>query len=175
VAGERWYSARMSRFALASVAAVVVVLAAGCPRAVECGGLSSDAPSVDAGKGKATRSDGADFTNEAASWESGGSASVDVGVLDMIIAKDATGTDFDSLVADGALPICIPQAARSDTSGAANLVEGGFVTDATHTGNVLVISVDADNMLGRFAMELVSPDGTSTLTFSDGEFNAARR
>src|ERR1044071_565028 len=121
---------------VASIVAVVVSLASGCPKVVDCGGLSNDPPTVDGGKGTATRSDGAPF-NEGATWAPGTSASIDIGVLDMIIAKDETGSDFDTLTGDGAFPICIPLAERGASSGAANLLEGSsFVSDASHTGDV---------------------------------------
>ncbi len=163
------------RAALGAAALVTAGLTAGCPKAVDCGGLSTDPPDVADGKGTATRSDGAAFDGTA-SWGPGSNASVDVGVLDMVIAVDETGTDLDTLVGDGAFPICVPQASRSDKSGAANLLEGGsFITDDAHTGDVLLLGVDGDILTGRFAFDMVSGDGASTLSFTDGAFKATRR
>jgi len=163
---------------LASIVAAVVVVvayASGCPKVVDCGGLSNDPPTVDDGKGTATRSDG-DAFNEQASWAPGTSASIDIGLLDMIIAKDETGSDFDTLTSDGAFPICIPLGEQSGTTGKANLLEGNsIVSDATHTGNVLVIALDGNFLVGRFNAELVSSDGASTIEFTDGAFKATRR
>ena len=164
----------------ALVLVVVLVLglhAAGCPKAFECGGLSTDPPGdVAQGKAKATRSDNAAFAVDA-TWGPGSNASIDMGGLDLTVAKDETGTDFDSLVADGAFPICVPLASRSDSSGVANLLASphAFISDATHTGDVAVLGLDGDFLQGRFKVDMVSSDGASTLSFTDGAFQARRR
>jgi hypothetical protein len=62
---------------------------------------------------------------------------------------------------------------RGEDSGQANLVEGGFVTDATHTGGVAILGKEGDNLIGRFSFELVSGDGE--LSFDDGVFNVPQR
>ena len=80
---------------------------------------------------------------------------------------------FD-LIEAAAFPICVPVGARSETSGAANLVGGGFVSDATHTGGVALLAKDGDTLLGRFAFDLANPAG-DTLTFSDGAFRLPAR
>ncbi len=38
-----------------------------------------------------------------------------------------------------------------------------------------ILGVDGDILSGRFAMDLVSSDGSTTLTFSDGSFKAKRQ
>ncbi len=155
--------------------AVVVALSvlAGCPAPVEtiCG-QSTALPDVTAGFGEATRSDGDPFKKEG-TWKP--SATVLVGSLDMIIANDDQGLVVEDLIADGAFPICVLQGARSETSGQANLVDVGFVTDATHDGGLVILGKEGDNLIGRFSFDLVSPDGATTLTFSDGVFNVPLR
>jgi hypothetical protein len=94
--------------------------------------------------------------------------------LDMIIANDETGGIVDDLIADGAFPICVPQEARSETAGSANLVDGGFVTDATHKGGVAILAKEGDLLVGRFGFDLIAGDGT-TLTFSEGAFRVPQR
>jgi hypothetical protein len=164
----------------ALVVAVVVVVpafAGGCPKSLDCGGLSSEPPADLAdGKAKAVRSDNAAF-DEDATWAPGSNASVDMGGLDLTVAKDETGTPFDDLVGDGAFPICVPLASRSDTTGVANLLASphSFLSDATHTGNVALLQLDGDLLLGRFAVDMVSSDGAQTLSFTDGAFSARRR
>jgi hypothetical protein len=138
--------------------------------------LSSTPPTADDvvdGRGKATRSDGAEF-DEAGSWAPAPASSVDLGTLSMIIQYDETGSVVDDLIADGAFPICVPQGERSDTSGQANLVDGGFVTDATHDGGLAILGKEGDVLLGRFGFTLVDQGGT-TLTFSEGVFRVPQR
>jgi hypothetical protein len=161
---------------------VVVVLslaalapALGCPVTPECGGLSTEVPDVGDGRGQAERADGEPF-DEDASWAPGSNASVTIGLLDMIVAKDATGTDLDTLLEDGALPICVPLADRSDSSGNAVYNESpGFVSDAAHTGNVFILEKDGDFLVGRFQVDLVNSGSAQTLSFDDGVFRARRR
>jgi hypothetical protein len=59
------------------------------------------------------------------------------------------------LIEAAAFPICVPIGDRSETSGSANLVGGGFVSDATHTGGVAILGREGDTLLGRFAFDLV--------------------
>lgn len=150
---------------------VVVAFSVGCPGPVaEICGQSTELPDVDEGFGEATRSDGAAFKEEG-TWKP--SASITIGTLDMVIVNDDQGLVVEDLIADGAFPICVLQGARSETSGAANLVEGGFVTDATHDGGVAILGKDGDNLIGRFGFDLAA--GADTLTFSDGVFNVPQR
>ena len=57
--------------------------------------------------------------------------------------------------------------------GQANLVDGGFVTDATHTGGVAILGKDGDTLIGRFSFDLVS--GAGQLSFTDGAFRLPQR
>jgi hypothetical protein len=159
------------------IAIVPLSLSAGCPPAAgEVCGLSSTPPTADDvadGRGKATRSDGAAF-DESGSWAPAPASSVDLGTLSMIMQFDETGSVVDDLIADGAFPICVPQGARSEKSGQANLVEGGFVTDAAHDGGLAILGKEGDTLLGRFAFTLVDQSGAS-LTFSDGVFRVPQR
>lgn len=158
---------------VAFIVVTVALAASGCPKAVDCGGLSEAEPDVAEGKGTATRSDGVAFSKDAF-WSPGTNASIDVGTLDMKVANDETGSSFDQLVADGALPICVPLAERAANAGAGNFVETGAVTDASHTGHVLIIKNDGTLLTARFAMDLKQPDG-STLSFTDGKVRARRQ
>ncbi len=137
-------------------------------------GLSTATPDVADGDGQATRSDGEAFAGEDASWAPGSSGSVTVGLLDMIIAKDQTGTDTEQLIADGAFPICVTLAERSETSGSALLNDGSFATDAGHTGAVAIIAEDGGFLVGRFEVDLADNSGAN-LSFTDGAFKARRR
>jgi hypothetical protein len=159
------------------VVVVPVVLSSACPPPVaEVCGLSSTPPSTDDvadGRGKATRSDGAAFDVEG-TWAPAPASSLVLGTLSMVMQFDETGTAVDELVADGAFPICVPQGERSETSGQANLVDGGFVTDATHDGGLAILGKDGDLLLGRFAFTLVDQSG-ATLSFEDGVFRVPQR
>ena len=151
------------------------LLALGCPAnlASVCD-LPTDLPTdVDDGRGKATRSDGAAF-NELASWSPGTNASVDVGLLDMILAKDETGTDFDQLVGDNAFPFCVRLGARGDKTGQADDNESASVSDATHTGGVAVLKLDANTLIGRFQVTVVNSGTGAVISFTDGAFKAHR-
>ena len=161
---------------LAVVAASLALLAA-CPNdlATVCG-LSNEAPLIEEGKGSATRSDGGAFENLPATWSPGGNASVTIGLLSLVVAKDETGFAFDDLVADGALPICVPQGERSDTSGSAIFSEGdAFLSDAAHQGSVALLSLTDDVIVGRFEVEVVRSGSAQTISFTDGVFAATRQ
>ncbi len=161
---------------LFALALAVVAGAAACPGPpAELCGQSTAAvgdADVDEGFGSADRSDGVAF-REAGDWAPAPSSSVVIGTLSMVMQFDEAGLVVDDLVADGAFPICIPQGARSETSGAANLVDGGFVTDATHTGGLVLLAKEGDVLVGRFGFDMVA--GAETLTFENGVFRVAQR
>lgn len=136
--------------------------------------ISTAAPDVADGTGEATRSDGDAFSGQDASWAPGSSGSVTLGLLDMVIAKDQTGTDTEDLIADGAFPFCVTLAERSETSGSALLNGGSFQTNADHTGSVVISGEEGGFLLGRFEVDLADGSGTS-LSFTDGQFKARRR
>jgi hypothetical protein len=160
---------------LIPVLVVVVALASGCPAAFDCGGLAKEPPTeVSTGKGFATRSDNVTL-NGTATWASGTFGAVDVGGLDMPIAHDVTGTALDSLVSDGAFPICVALSEAGSSSSVAQLFgTPTFKTDASHTGNVALDKLDGEQLLGRFAVNLVSTDGSTTVEVTNGVFSATR-
>jgi hypothetical protein len=148
---------------------------AGCPNELtEVCGLAPELPEVAAGRGQAEL-DGAPF-DQPASWAPGSSASVTIGLLDLVIPRDETGLDFDQLLEDAALPFCARLGEQSATVGKA-ILNGSptFVSDSTHTGGVAILARDGDLLVGRFEAELVSPNGDETRTFENGVFQATRR
>lgn len=168
----------MRLFALVAALPVLlpVLALSACPADLtEVCELPGDVPEdVEAGEGKATL-DGAPFEGPA-TWSPGSNASINIGLLTMVVAKDTTGTDFDELIADNALPICVPQGERSGTSGNAALNDApGFVSDAAHRGSVALLQFDNDVLTGRFAFELVNSGSGETRTFEDGVFAATRQ
>jgi hypothetical protein len=165
----------MRVFALSAVFSASLLLLVGCPADLtEVCGLSGALPdNVENGRGTATF-DGAPFEGPA-TWSPGSDASITVGLLTMSIAKDETGSDLDTLLADGALPICVPQRDRSTTSGNAAYNESpGFVTNEANRGSVAILSFDDDVLVGRFAFTLVNSGSGDTITFEDGVFAATR-
>lgn len=153
---------------------LVLLGATACDGGVsEVCGLSTDLPEVDPGFGAAARSDGQPF-NTQASWAPGANASVTIGTLDMIVAKDESGSDFDTLVEDGALPFCVPLGERSPASGNAVLASPSGVTNAEQTGGVAILALEGDVLVGRFVVDLALTRG-GTLSFIDGIFRARRR
>lgn len=153
---------------------LLLVVGAGCPGApTEICGQSTELPDIEEGFGKATRSDGVAFEEEG-TWAAAPSSSVVIGVLTMIIANDDEGLVVDDLISDGAFPICVPQAARSETAGAANFVDGGFVTDDTNKGGLAILGKDGDVLIGRFSFDMAAPGG-DTLSFDDGVFRLPQR
>lgn len=169
----------MLRASLAvSTCAVVCFFVGGCPGPVEeiCG-QSTALPDVASGVAEATRSDGAAFNADAGSWALAPSSSVVIGTLTMIMANDEAGLVVDDLIADGAFPICVPQGARSETSGQANLSDASdsFVTDDAHDGGLALLGKEGDDLIGRFGFDMVSGDGSTTLTLSDGAFRLPQR
>jgi hypothetical protein len=170
-------NASMRVFALLHllVALSPAALLAGCPADLtEVCSLPGALPEgVDNGRGSASL-DGGAFDGPA-TWSPGSDASITIGLLTMSVAKDVTGAAFDDLLADNALPICVPQGERSDTSGNAAYNESpGFVTDAAHTGSVALLKFDNDVLIGRFAFDLVNSGSAQTLEFTDGVFAATR-
>jgi hypothetical protein len=156
-------------------AVAVVALCSACPNqpSESCGQpttLPTDDDVAD-GRGTATRSDGEAF-DEAGTWNAQ-SLSITIGTLDMIVTDDEVGDDVADLIEAAAFPICIPIGERSETSGSANLVDGGFVSDASHTGGVAILGKDGDTLLGRFSFDLAA--GATTLSFSDGAFRVPQR
>jgi hypothetical protein len=136
-------------------------------------GLSTEAPDVQEGRGSADR-DGGEALDEPADWKPGSGGSLTIGVLDFIIEKEESGSDTEGLVEDGAFPICVRLGERSEKTGAANYIDGGYVTNASHTGAVAILSNDSDLLVGRFEVELANPGGDE-LAFTDGVFSARLR
>ena len=151
----------------------LVATAACAPGPATVCNLSTTPPTVQeapAGRFLAKRSGASsDPFNEAGAWTPGASTSIDAGLLSIIIAQEQTGTRTEDLIANGAFPICVPLADRSNNSGQGNFVDGGFVTSAAHTGGVAILGVDNGNLVGRFSAEMANNQG-QTLTFSDGVF-----
>jgi hypothetical protein len=151
------------------------LLCLACPGPSEICGLPTTLPTdadVADGRGAAIRSDGVAFDEEG-SW-SAATLSITMGTLDIIATNDETGSSVGELIEAAAFPICVPIRDRSETSGSANLLGDGFVSDADHTGGVAILGREGDTLLGRFAFELGNPAGDS-LTFSDGAFRLPTR
>lgn len=111
---------------------------------------------------------------ERGTWGPGPSASIEAGFLSLIVARDETGSDVTDLIERGAFPICIPLRDRSDSSGQANYVEGGFVTNNNATGNLSILGRDGNSIIGRFEALLENTQGQS-LSFTDGAFHVPQR
>lgn len=163
------------KLALASCAFGLIALV-GCDGAAEnvCG-MSGALPTEDevaAGQGNGLR-DGESFTEEG-SWGPGPSSSVDVGVLSMIIVNDESGSETEELITRGAFPICIQLGERSEDSGSANYVLGGFITDDSTGGSLSILGIEGNNLLGRFEVDLKNGAG-ETLSITDGAFNLPGR
>lgn len=163
--------------AVVPIALVVIALSACGPAdPVEVCGLSGAAPTADDvrdGFGRAER-DGQPF-EEAGSWGAAPQASIDIGTLSLTVPYDETGTEVTDLIARRAFPICVRLGERSDTVGAGNLVDGGYITDAGHTGAVAILGEEGGLLLGRFAVELISSSEGAETSFTDGAFRLERR
>lgn len=171
----------ISHFIFAGVSTSIAFMLAACPANIpaDCSSLSSSEPSdAEVGLGvQATKSDGSTFS-DTISWAPGPSTSIDSGTggVSLIVARDVTGTDVADLVGRGAFPICVTLAARSDVSGSANINLNGkaYVSDDTHSGAALILGEKDGLLIGRFAVDVVSPDG-STESLQNGAFRAQRR
>ena len=108
------------------------------------------------------------------SWGPGPSASIEAGVLSIIIARDESGVDVTDLIERGAFPICIPLRDRSETSGQANYVDGGFVTNDGATGNLTILAREGDHIVGRFEAIMENTQG-GELSFSSCAFRIPQR
>lgn len=155
--------------------ALPFLLCVACPAPGEVCGQPTTLPGDDEvadGRATATRSDGVAF-DEAGSWNTT-TLSITMGTLDIIASNDETGSSVAELIEAAAFPICVPIRDRSETSGSANLLGGGFVSDADHTGGVAILGRQGTTLLGRFGFELANPRG-ETLTFTDGAFRLPSR
>lgn len=159
------------------VAAPLVLAACGDPAAEVCG-LSTVAPTTDEvpdGRGVATRSDGGTFSEDG-SWTPGATTEIVLGTLVFTGNLDEAGIAVDELVAAGTFPICQRFGNRDgEKVGSADFVGENVRTDATHAAAVSILGLDDGMLLGRFEAELVSPDGATTLTLSDGAFRVPQR
>ena len=68
---------------------------------------------------------------------------------------------------------CVSLGQRGVQGGTANFVDGGFVSDDTHTRLINVFGREGDILLGRFAVTLRS--ASETVQLSDGAFRATKR
>ncbi len=97
------------------------------------------------------------------------------GTLSIRAGVDENGDDTASLIADAAFPICVQIGERSETVGAANLVDGSFVSGPDHTGMVSLLGRTDDGILfGRLQFDLATPQGDET-SFTDGVFRLGER
>ena len=116
--------------------------------------------------------DGSTF-DEAGTW-SATSGSLTGGLLDIIIQQDDSGERTADRIASGDFPICIMVGERSETSGQANLVQGGFVSNASNTGSLAIYAEENDEIVGRFSFSLENTSGEKTV-FEDGLFRVGER
>jgi hypothetical protein len=163
----------MTRFLTLSALALLClpqVLGCGPANAGEACGLPGAIPTdsdLANGQVRALR-DGAEFTASNATWSVGPSAALNAGELTIIIVNDETGSNTESLIGQGAFPLCIDLGERSGSSGNAQLVGTGFVSDAAHTGSLSILGNDGGMLSGRFEVTLA--DGSATTRFSEGAF-----
>jgi hypothetical protein len=136
--------------------------------------LPGDVPTTDdVGDGRGTaQKDGASF-DEAGTYSTG-SMSVTLGLLDMTVDRTEDGDSVRTLFEEESFPICVKVRDRSETSGQVNFVEGGFVTDAEHTGSVSMLSLEDGILTGRFSFTLANTAGTE-MVFEDGVFRVGAR
>jgi hypothetical protein len=157
-----------------AVAATSALVGCGEPVAEVCG-LSTTAPTADDvpdGRGVATRSDGGSFS-EAGTWSPG--ADIVLGTLSFLGNFDEEGLAVDGLISAGTFPICQRLGARDEKTSQADFVGENVRTDATHVGALSILGLEDGVLVGRFEAELVSPDGATTLTLSDGAFRVPQR
>jgi hypothetical protein len=136
--------------------------------------LSSSTPTateIEEGLVTATQ-DGSAFEGEG-SW-SATTGSLTGGLLDIIIQNDESGERTADKVSAGDFPICVQIGDRSDNVGQANLVSGGFVSDADNTGSLSILAQEGDYIVGRFSFSLADTSGETTV-FEDGLFRVAER
>ena len=134
-------------------------------------GGTPTADEIASGRVTATQ-DGSSF-NETGSW-SPTSGSLTGGLLDIIIQKDDSGERTADRVDAGDFPICITIGERSDTVGQANLVEGGYVSDSSHTGSLAIYAEEDGEIVGRFSFTLANTSGDTTV-FEEGLFRVSER
>lgn len=157
------------------VAALALLAAAGCgpPPEAFCG-LPSAVPAeseVGDGEGEALL-DGNTFLGDA-SYGVGPNASLTVGLLDMGLVADTTGTSVVELVERGAFPVCVELGQRTDTTMAAIDNDGGLTTNETHGGALSILAAEGDILVGRFEVEVAN--GGTTRSYTDGVFRATKR
>lgn len=140
------------------------------PAATVCDGLDGTLPTTaEVAQGKVVATRGTDAFSESGSWSVGPNASLNGGLLSMIIARAEGGEDTSDLIDQGAFPICIQLGARDAQTGQASLAGSDHVTNDTHGGTLAILGRDGTTIIGRFAVDLVGGDG-SVESFTDGAF-----
>jgi hypothetical protein len=157
---------------LALLAAPATGCGPGTPADV-CGlsGVMPDVEEVGDGRGRALL--GGEAWEANGTWSPGSNASVNLGLLELTVPRDETGTDTSDLIARRAFPICITLGERSNTSGSATF-EGRFLTTAAHGGSAAVLGEQGGFLLGRFELELKDNNGVATVVFEGGAFRVPR-
>lgn len=168
--------ARSLTFGLALPALVLSLSATGCagPAGDVCE-LSGELPTTDeVGAGRVVADqDGSAFAADG-TWKRPPGGSLAAGSLDIIIENDENGDATADLIDAATFPICVQIGARGESSGQANLVSGGYVSDASHGGTLAILGEEDGNLIGRFSFELATPGGDTTV-FSDGMFRVPER
>ena len=139
-----------------------------------CGGLSSEIPTPEeAVTGLASWTEAGITESEPGTWNGGSNGDITFGTITLIIAKDETGADTESLISAGTFPICVPLGERSEQSGNATDT-GAFVTDASHGGHVVILGQEADDLIGRFSFTMGNASG-ETRELTHGTFRIPPR
>lgn len=161
------------------LAAAVVDLGACSPAHKNTCGLSSDAPDVAAGTLQVTRDGSAYVSNTGLRGYRLANTSTDIeaGDLSLRVGKDSSGNNVGDLIGQGKFPICILLSDPADGTHYAQVRSSTktYGTDSAHTGTVILIKKDGDDLVGRFALDALANGGAETTHLEDGAFRLGPR
>jgi hypothetical protein len=177
--GATWVGYRIAaRFAL-SLSALTAIACAPEAESESCGGLLQTLPDTPTGTLQATR-DGAPYTANAGIRGyrlQNEQTNIEAGDVSLYVGKDKDGNTIDQAISEESFPICIFLNDQSDgtTYAMARASGSSYLTDSTHTGTVVILGKDGDEILGRFAFEALQNSGSGTTRFEDGSFRLGPR
>jgi hypothetical protein len=100
-----------------------------------------------------------------------------IGDMTINIKQDIDRRTVADMIDTASFPICVPLDSNSDGSGYA-LAEGAgasFMTDDTHVGKMVILSLEGDAIVGRFAFVAKENGGERLTRVEDGVFHLLPR
>lgn len=165
-----------ARFCL-QVGAMCALLGACSDQTEDPCGLAQSTPDVASGTLQATR-DGSSYVANSGlrGYRLADRSDIISGDVTLNLARDKDGRAVQDAVNQGRFPVCVLLTDNQAGNYAfVNASGTSFQTDGSHTGAVLLLRRDGDELVGRFAFEAAQNGGSATTRFEDGAFRLGTR